>query len=75
MEVTKSSNTFELVIAKRMVFTLVFGKADADLRYVCSVQRRGVGWTTAVDIFLLVYDVKSEERAFLLEECWIKKFD
>jgi len=47
-----------------MVFTLVFKDADADSRYACSVQRRGVGWATAVDMFPLVYDAKSEEYAF-----------
>jgi len=60
-----------IVIAKD-VFTLVFGDADVASRYNAA---RGVGWTTAVDMFQLVYDAKSESVSSLLEECRINTFD
>jgi len=63
MEVTNRRRNLNWSLL-RMVFTLVFGD---DLRFACSVQHKGVGWTTAVDMFLLVYDVKIEEHAFFDE--------
>jgi len=46
-----------------MFLTVAFGDEDANSRYDCTVQRTGAVGTATVDVFLL-YDAKSEQRAF-----------
>jgi len=46
-----------------MFLTVAFGDEDADSGYDCTVQRTGAVGTATVDVFLL-YDAKSEKRAF-----------